>query len=313
MKYNFEQQSGVLQEFLDRLSIERNLSENTLYAYRCDIRSFIRWMEEMEYKEMNEASMLRYFAYLQDEMRLAARSIKRKYVAIQQYCRHLSRHYCPEEQFFRFSSRRFQVPHHLPRTLSMKEIEELIMAASETCREANTEYQYRLSIRNVCIIELLFCLGLRIGEVAALDIRDYDRCEQSVLVRGKGNKERLLFISSKTVCKKLEEWIIVRRDMKPLDSALFISKLGRRLSVYSIENIFYKYRELAQINPQSTPHYLRHSFATQLLNNGAGIRDVQELLGHTSIATTQIYTEVSLQRKRDVLEKYNARNYMNVF
>lgn len=84
------------------------------------------------------------------------------------------------------------------------------------------------------------------------------------------------------------------------------------MSIYSIENVFYKYRNRAQINPSATPHFLRHSFATQLLNNGAGIRDVQELLGHSNLMTTQIYTEVSMSRKIEVMMKYNGRNRMEV-
>ena len=100
--------------------------------------------------------------------------------------------------------------------------------------------------------------------------------------------------------------------MSPATTALFINRYGNRLSIYSIENIFYKYRDLSKINPSATPHYLRHSFATQLLNNGAGIRDVQELLGHSSIVTTQIYTEVSTARKKEVLMKYNGRNRLGM-
>ena len=101
-------------------------------------------------------------------------------------------------------------------------------------------------------------------------------------------------------------------EMSPTTTALFINRYGNRLSIYSIENIFYKYRDLSNINPNATPHYLRHSFATQLLNNGAGIRDVQELLGHSSIVTTQIYTEISTARKKEVLMKYNGRNRLGM-
>lgn len=96
------------------------------------------------------------------------------------------------------------------------------------------------------------------------------------------------------------------------DHAFFPSRLGKRMSVFSIENVFAKYQKAARISQSATPHSLRHSFATQLLNNGAGIRDVQELLGHSSIVTTQIYTEVSIKRKREVLMRYNGRNKLEV-
>ena len=119
-----------------------------------------------------------------------------------------------------------------------------------------------------------------------------------------------MYISSKEVREKLARWLEEREEMQPEDPALFLNRSGKRISIYGIENIFYKYRDSAGINSEATPHYLRHTFATQLLNNGAGIRDVQELLGHKSIVTTQIYTEASLYRKKYVLEKYNGRNFL---
>ena len=93
----------------------------------------------------------------------------------------------------------------------------------------------------------------------------------------------MLFISSPIVCQKLNNWLLTRREMSPEDSAMFVNKSGGRLSIFSIENIYYKYRELSKINPHSTPHYLRHSLATQLLNNGANIRDVQESVSYTHL------------------------------
>lgn len=102
------------------------------------------------------------------------------------------------------------------------------------------------------------------------------------------------------------------RPGKLKDCSFFPSRLGKRMSVFSIENVFAKYQKAARISQSATPHSLRHSFATQLLNNGAGIRDVQELLGHSSIVTTQIYTEVSINRKKEVLMRYNGRNGMEI-
>ena len=193
----------------------------------------------------------------------------------------------------------------------MEEIKNLISATSMEFQSVSTDYKRRLSIRNMCIIELLFCLGLRIGEISALDLCDYNRDENTLLIHGKGNKERMLFISSPVVCQKMKLWIRTRDELQPKDNAIFVNHRGDRLGIYGIEKIFYKYRQLSGINPHSTPHYLRHSFATQLLNNGANIRDVQELMGHNSIATTQIYTEISITRKKEILEKYNGRNFIN--
>lgn len=310
MEFIYEQQSDFLDEFTSRLAVERNLSERTLYAYRNDISALLKWIRSSGRRVLDEKSVFSYFIYLQKERRLAAKSIRRKYVSIQQYCRFLNSERKTAEVFFRFSTRRFHIPGRLPRTLTQEEIVRLIRAAEQEVAAACSEYRKWLAVRNDCVLEALYSLGLRIGEIVELNVDDYSRSDHSVLIWGKGERERVLYVSSEEVREKLARWLEEREKMEPKDAALFISRLGRRFSIYGIEKIFYKYRDIAGINPEATPHYLRHTFATQLLNNGAGIRDVQELLGHKSIVTTQIYTEVSLYRKKYVLEKYNGRNFL---
>jgi integrase/recombinase XerC/integrase/recombinase XerD len=131
------------------------------------------------------------------------------------------------------------------------------------------------------------------------------------LIHGKGRKQRILFISSEQVLKKIEEWLSVRDEFAPSTDHVFVNKYGKQISIFSIENIFYKYRDIAKVDGKSTAHFLRHTFATSLLENGADIREVQELLGHSSISTTEIYTEVSVERKKQVLSKFNARNLID--
>lgn len=312
MIFDFKQQKLYTSKFLNALSVERNLSSKTLLAYRCDINGLLIWINSQNFTNLNEFSISSYFLYLQKDCNLQAKSIRRKYVALGQYFNFLKFEYNINEIFFRFTSRKFHIPRNLPKILSNQEIRNLISVSTSEYQASPSDYKRRLNTRNMCIIELLFCLGLRIGEAASLDLDDYCQEDSTILIRGKGSRERLLFISSPVVCQKLNLWIRTRQEMSPATTALFINRYGNRLSIYSIENIFYKYRDLSKINPSSTPHYLRHSFATQLLNNGAGIRDVQELLGHSSIVTTQIYTEVSTARKKEVLMKYNGRNRLGM-
>ena len=189
MEYNKEQQEVLIQDFIDMLFVQRNLSSNTLYAYKNDLQNFSRWLERRHYGDINDRSIYEYFFYMQNEIELAPRSIRRKYVSIQQYCDYLRMVLNLNEIFFRFTARKFQLPRTLPRTLSREEIKELILAAAFQYQQARSEYKERLAVRNMCIIELLFCLGLRVGELSALDMADYRPEENTVLIHGKGRKE----------------------------------------------------------------------------------------------------------------------------
>jgi len=301
-----------LKNYILLLETERNLSINSIKAYSCDLSALFIWMTENNYTELEYLPIGKYIKWLQEDRKLKDSSIKRHYVAIKSFMKYLTTNqlipYSPVENC-RIS---YKMTRSLPKTLSVLEIEKLLKAQLTDFESLNSEYRRNICLRNIAIVELLYCLGLRIGELVSIDLDDIDLVEQTILICGKGRKERLLYISSDEVLTAINHWLDVRTLFQPSVNALFINKYGARLSIYSIENIFYKYRSLSGINNRSTPHFLRHTFATQLLGNGADIRAVQEILGHSSITTTQIYTEVSTERKKQVLLKFNSRNTIKI-
>lgn len=307
MNYEKNVFENQVSSYLTTLHVERNLSPKTIRAYQYDLNQFCRWLENNHFTELNNAAARNYFASLQ-QIPLKPRTLQRKYISLGQFFRYLNQEGYSHEHFLGFSSRKFQIPQTLPRTLQAEEIRQLISSVEAEYEMLTSPYRKVLCTRDKILIELLFCLGLRISELSQLELSHYNPHEDTLLIHGKRSKERLLYISSPDVCEKLKHWIAVRPFLNPTCDALFINRFGERLSVYGIEKVFQKYRDKASINPDATPHFLRHSFATQLLNNGASIRDVQVLLGHESIVTTQIYTEVSIERRKQVLLQYNGRN-----
>lgn len=155
-------------------------------------------------------------------------------------------------------------------------------------------------------MDLLISTSIRIGEAAAIRLSDIIISERTLLIHGKGRKQRLIYISSPITWNRIVNLIKERKTNN--DTNLFVNRYGAPLSIHGIDYIYKKYLKKSKITAHSTPHYLRHTFATNLLANGADLRSVQEILGHASVATTQIYTEVTTQRKKQVLNKFNYRN-----
>lgn len=139
-------------------------------------------------------------------------------------------------------------------------------------------------------------------------INDIIYSERTILIHGKGRKQRLIYISCPQTWNNLTSWLKIRKTKNPQTDKVFINRYGNQLGIHGIEYVYNQMKLHCGINSASTPHYLRHTFATNLLSNGADLRSVQEILGHASVSTTEIYTEVSAKRKIQVLNKYNYRN-----
>lgn len=299
-----------IKPFLILLKTERNLSPKTIKAYLSDFSLFLDWSIGNKKKVIENETILEYIYWQQNILKLKDTTIKRRFVSIKLYLRYLNEKYKLNlnlSDHFR-KKFNFKTAKSLPKTLTRNEVISLLRTASNDFNNAKTSFSKTIASRNFAILELLYCTGIRIGELVNIKLQDISFSESIILIHGKGRKDRLLYISSFDVINTLKKWISYRSNFNPCCDELFINKFGNPISIYSIENIYSKYWTSLKISKNSTPHHLRHTFATELLNNGADLRAVQELLGHSSITTTQIYTEVTTERKKQVLLKFNSRN-----
>lgn len=299
--------NNLLLEFENYLKIVKNLSKNTTIAYISDIRDFQNYLSISTVNTDNLP--LGYVEYLKDQKKLKPATIRRRFISLKGYYAYLGNKMNLKDPFHDFRLH-MKAEHRLPKTLMISEVKSLIDITNEQSRLASTEYGKYISTRDSAILDLLICTGMRAGEVASLSLTMLFTDDRSILIEGKGKRERILYVSSKNTWNKIIKWIKIRKKTNTVFNNVFLTKSKKPLSTHDIESIYKKYKELAKINPMSTPHYLRHTFATNLLSNGADIRSVQELLGHASVTTTEIYTEVSTFRKKQVLDKYNYRNYI---
>lgn len=298
----------TVNEFIYSLKVNRNLSDKTIRAYRYDLHGFIQWGIKKNQEEFYGSDFAEFFSSLVIS-NLKPSSIRRKIITISAFI-----DYCIERGILSPSDKPprirggFIIPKRLPKTISDHNIRAILQTALDQTYLRGSPTKQALSIRNRAIVELLYCTGIRIGELSEVNLDDFDPITRELLIHGKGRKERLVFIPNDEVLGAIDNWLEIRNILRPRTNALFINRYGTRLSIYGIEDIFAILLKAAGVKEHATPHCLRHTFATKLLANGANIRDVQELLGHSSIVTTQIYTEVSAGRKLFVLSNYNGRN-----
>lgn len=290
----------MIEKFTKYLKSTKNLSDKTLAAYTSDLKQFLERESSPLQPDIRE-----YVSHLQS-MGLKDTSIKRKIVTLRIFYDYLSEEKIIAVTPFAGLKFRFRQEHRLPKTLSIKEIKQLLGCfAQDLC--PSSVFSYGQFIRDAALMDLLISTGIRVAEAAAIKFDDVIYQERAILIHGKGRKQRLIYISSSETWNRLVKQI-KRQKVKSSTSYIFTNRNDKPLTSHSIEYIFAKYAAKAQINPKSTPHYLRHTFATNLLINGADLRSVQEILGHANVTTTQIYTEVSSARKKQIMRKFNYRN-----
>ncbi|MEO2012898.1 MAG: tyrosine recombinase XerC [Fuerstiella sp.] len=285
--------------FLNYLKVERNCSELTIKSYTDDLSHLSEFILEqfgtVPRPAAIEVSQLRgYVAYLH-ECGYAQATVARRLACLRSFFR-----YCQREGLCDSNpAKPLRTPRagkKLPHFLTTEEVGRLLVAPSATKDDGR---------RDRAILETVYSAGLRVAEVVGLDLKDYDRSSGIIRVLGKGRKERIAPVGSYAT-KALLSWLTVRKPDTKADeidqAALFLNRFGRRLTTRSIGRMLEKHILTAGLSQQTSPHTLRHSFATHLLDGGADLRSVQELLGHKSLTTTQIYTHISTRRLRETYE-----------
>jgi len=296
------------ESFLQYLRLARNASEHTVRAYSADIEQFLGYIETHPDLGRNglmlvERTHARAFLSELQQSGYERTSIARKLASMRAFCCWARRQKLMEaDPTIGIITIKQEV--RLPKFLRLPEIECLLEAPDTSLPDG---------MRDRALLELLYASGLRAGEARALNVEDLDLAGEEIHVRhGKGNKERIALIGAAAVhalsmyLNNGRPELAAHYPGQP-DKALFLNRFGRRLSDRGIRRIFDKYFTFASDRLKITPHTLRHTFATHLLDNGADLRSVQELLGHANLVTTQVYTHVTTERIQDVYDKTHPR------
>lgn len=288
-----------VQDFLRHLRLEKNASDLTIKSYSDDFESFYEYLKAraggIPHPESITIPLLRgYVSYLH-ECEYARSTIARRLASLRSFYRYTMREGVTTSNPAK-SLRTPRAGRKLPHFLTTEQVAELLEAPP-----ANDP----MGLRDRAILETLYSAGLRVAELVGLNLSSWDRAANILRVHGKGKKERIAPVGSFAV-RALENWLSVRApDPNGLPDeveALFLNRFGRRLTTRSIGRMIDKYLKMTGLDSITSPHTLRHSFATHLLDGGADLRSVQELLGHKSLTTTQIYTHVSTRRMRETYE-----------
>ncbi len=291
--------TGLLAGFLDQLKYERRASIHTVKSYQRDMERLSTYCDEKKISIWTELSQHDIRAHIASRHRkgIGAKSLQRELSAIRSFFCYLLKNCLAEVN----PAQHIKAPKQartLPKTLDVDQINGLLEAGASSV----------LEIRDLAMFELFYSAGLRLSELSSLNINDLDLKDRSLIVlSGKGGKSRVLPIGGKAVTA-FQNWILERSKINVLqDDALFVTSKGRRLGQRSIELRLSQWCKKKGIQEHIHPHMLRHSFASHLLESSQDLRAVQELLGHSNISTTQIYTHLDFQHLADIYDKSHPR------
>ena len=285
-----------IERFLKFLDVEKNSSPHTIKNYRSDLIEFFKFNGKNSVTDINYLEIRKFLAHLKEREFLKT-TVSRKLACLKSFFKYLTR----ERLLTTNPASGIQTPkrdRRLPSFLETKEVEHLIEAAKGDKWESR---------RDLAILETLYSSGIRVSELVGLNEEDVDLLSSLVKVRGKGKKERIVPLGSCAV-QAIKAYIeSAPLDMQQRSVPLLINRRKTRLSDRSVRRIILKYARMAALKKGISPHTLRHSFATHLLDRGADLRSVQELLGHAHLSTTQIYTHVSAKRLREAYDQAHPK------
>ena len=295
----------AIAQFLEHGHSVRNLSDRTLRAYQSDLAQFHVHMNDTPAVAVTPEDLEIYLDKLGGGP-YRDTSIRRKVAALKVFFRYLEEAGVVSESPARRLKIKKPVENRVPTVLSSREVRALLAAPKDQITEltamrdhsAGSRNRFFCAVRDNVILELLFSTGICIGELVALNVADVEFDRKQIHITGRATRGRLVTLTSDVVLEAIRQYLDLRGDRSITTPALFVGRSGTRLTIYSIENIFKKHVRLAEIKRHVTPHSLRHTMAAMLVSSGADIREVQEILGHASILSTQVYTRMPIQKRR---------------
>lgn len=300
----------LISNYLNYCRTQKCLDEKTLKAYRIDLRQFTDYLPVSAPSQVTPVELEKYIAKLHQQYK--PKTARRKIASAKALFHYLEYKEIISRNPFGKIQIRFREPVLLPKTIPLYTVEAFLSAIYQQRQNAQTAYQKRNALRDAAAIELLFATGMRISELCSLKECDVDLYDATVLIYGKGRKERRIQIGSEEVIHILADY---KKDFhKEIQSCqhFFVNQAGRAFSDQAVRRMICKYSSLASIEMHITPHMFRHTFATSLLEADVDIRFIQEMLGHSSINVTEIYTHVAVGKQRDILRTKHPRTGLQV-
>ena len=299
-----------ISDYLHFCQIQRRLDSKTLKAYRIDLRQFASQVTKSDTRTVSPGDLENFIAHLHQNYK--SKTVKRKIASLKAFFHYLEYKDLITINPFNKIQIKFREPSVLPKTIPLPIVEALLSTIYSQQLTAPTPYQRKNALRDAAVIETLFATGMRISELCSLRLQDVNLYEYTILIHGKGSKERMIQIGNASVVRTLQKY----QEMyaRPIHSSghFFVNQDGSVFSDQSVRRMINKYAALSGIEQHITPHMFRHTFATSLLEADVDIRYIQEMLGHSSINITEIYTHVATAKQRDILATRHPRNRFKI-
>ncbi len=297
-------------DYMDFCQNQKRLDAKTLRAYRSDLSQFCRYIQPADVLEITPKQLESFIIWLHQQYK--PRTVKRKIASLKALFHYFEYRDLVERNPFNKIQVKFREPVLLPKTIPLHTVETFLSTIYKQMADAKTDYQKRNALRDAAVIELLFATGMRISELCSLNVKsvnlyDVNLFDRTILIYGKGSKERKVQIGNDDVVSILERYQTDFQTEIQSCGHFFANQNGRELSDQAVRRMINKYTSLAAIDLHITPHMFRHTFATSLLEADVNIRYIQEILGHSSINITEIYTHVAMSKQRDILTTKHPR------
>lgn len=299
-----------IDNYLSFCKAQKRLDEKTIKAYRIDLTQFSECIKSRNITDITVDSLETFIGFLHQNYK--PKTVKRKIASVKAFFHYLEYKDLITINPFNKIQIKFREPAILPKIIPLPVLEALLRTIYKQHELATTTYQKKKTLQDITIVELLFSTGIRISELCMLRASDVDLLDNTILIFGKGAKERRIQIENIDVLNILKEYYNCFCDLIAESNYFFTNRAGQPISDQYVRKMLNKYTALAGIHIHITPHMFRHTFATSLLDADVDIRYIQELLGHSSINVTEIYTHVTTAKQKDILKNKHPRKDFHI-